>query len=464
MKDKYAKYIHEGIVCLPYGLTTIEEDAFLDCQEITKVIIPNTVRTIERSAFSCCYSLTEIEIPNSVTSIGEAVFSYSGLTRIDLPESIYQIGKWAFAGIDIVDIFIPSRVKRIEESTFDHCKQLRCIELPDGLEDIGDYAFLGCESLVSIMIPDSVHSIGRMAFSGCESLNQLHIPSHLSIVGEMAFSMCSGVNTVSNSSLFYRAINNCLLSRDELIFGCKNSIIPEDANIKVIKKQAFFWQDIQNLTIPNGVEKIEDQAFSCCKKLTRIELPISLNTIEGNPFSYCNRLSSIKAEYDFLYSSFVARDNCLLDASETILYVGCNNSIIPQTVKTIHHIAFQGSGVKTVTIPRGVESLGNYVFKDCKSLTQVRIPSTIIDWGCCVFSGCYNLRIIELFVDNPSFIRDRQKSSFVDGLDLSQITLVVPIGSGYEYRNDPVFGGCKEILPQLRKEDPIPPLLSELPF
>ena len=458
MEDKYTKYIRDGIAYIPYGTKVIEADAFCNCQEIKGAVIPNTVKIIEGFAFNGCISLDDIEIPNSVCIIGEAAFAYSGLKHIDLPESVSQVGGGAFAGTDLVDIVIPSSVNIIEESTFEQCKCLKKVDLPDGLECIGDSAFSMCESLVSITIPDSVRSIGVMAFAGCKSLTKLQIPSGISSIGEMAFSMCTGINSVENFSICYHAINNCLIKHDELIFGGKDSFIPKDSGIRIIKKQSFFWQNIQTLEIPWGVRIIEDQAFSCCKQLTHIELPYSLETIEGNPFSYCSQLSSIQADGHFLYGSFVSEGNCLLDLDKTILYVGCKNSEIPYTVKELHHEAFLGSGIERIHIPRSVEIIGNNVFKDCKSLVSVHIPSSIIRWGYGVFSGCYNLRTIEFFVERPSLLCHKVKKDFVEGLDLSQITLVVPIGSGYEYRNDSVFSDCKEILPQLRKEDPLPPL------
>ena len=95
---------------------------------------------------------------------------------------------------------------------------------------------------------------------------------------------------------------------------------------------------------------------------------------------------------------------------------------------------------------------------------MVCIPSSIIEWGYGVFSGCTNLRTIEIFVEKPSLIEYNRKLHFTEGLDLSNVTLIVPIGSGYEYRNDYVFRNCKEILPMLRKESPFSPFLDVFPF
>ncbi|MBQ2906748.1 MAG: leucine-rich repeat domain-containing protein [Bacteroidales bacterium] len=69
---------------IPNGVTSIGDNAFSRCYNLTSIEIPNSVTSIGITAFSNCYSLTNIEIPNSVTSIGNAAFDgcYS-LTNIE---------------------------------------------------------------------------------------------------------------------------------------------------------------------------------------------------------------------------------------------------------------------------------------------------------------------------------------------------------------------------------------------
>ena len=51
---------------------------------------------------------------------------------------------------------IPMGVKRIRDSAFMGCYNLKRITIPNSIEDIGASAFEGCESLVSITIPEKV--------------------------------------------------------------------------------------------------------------------------------------------------------------------------------------------------------------------------------------------------------------------------------------------------------------------
>ena len=56
------------------GITSIGCGAFVLCDSLTSVEIPNIVTSIGSYAFSYCTSLTSVEIPNSVTSIYHQVF------------------------------------------------------------------------------------------------------------------------------------------------------------------------------------------------------------------------------------------------------------------------------------------------------------------------------------------------------------------------------------------------------
>ena len=89
----YIKY-----VTLPDGLTSIGEDAFADCSNLTSITIPNSVTSIGVGAFLYCPGLTSVTIGENVTSIGGSAFARcSGLTEITIPNSVTSIGNAAFS-------------------------------------------------------------------------------------------------------------------------------------------------------------------------------------------------------------------------------------------------------------------------------------------------------------------------------------------------------------------------------
>ena len=113
-------------------VTSIGDDAFMFCEGLTSVTIPNSVTSIEKCAFYGCYGLTSIAIPNSVTSIGNFAFYFCyGLTSVTIGNSVTSIGDGAFDGVDLTTVvslienpFVivgkSSSYRAFSENTFDN--------------------------------------------------------------------------------------------------------------------------------------------------------------------------------------------------------------------------------------------------------------------------------------------------------------------------------------------------------
>ena len=84
---------------IPDGVTSIGDDAFLDCSSLHSLVIPNSVTSIGKRAFYGCSSLRSLVIPDSVISIGNLAFgNCSTLSSIIIPNSVTSIGNDAFSG------------------------------------------------------------------------------------------------------------------------------------------------------------------------------------------------------------------------------------------------------------------------------------------------------------------------------------------------------------------------------
>ena len=89
---------------------------------------------------------------------------------------------------------------------------------------------------------------------------------------------------------------------------------------------------------------------------------------------------------------YVARFT-LPDADVTVTPVwqypafGTPDFMIPTGATTIEANAFEGVAATVVQIPANCASIGDYAFKDCASLTKIRIPAGCA-LGADVFDGC----------------------------------------------------------------------------
>lgn len=156
-------------VYIPDGVHTICREAFCECQLLSEVRLPDTLTKIGDSAFILCTSLTEIDIPDSVKKIADHAFAKcSALSRIKLSEGITEIDSCTFIDCTVLsDITLPKKLTDIYSDAFLGCECLSHLTLPEGIDSIGSNAFYRCPSLKEITIPESVAYINTDAFSNC---------------------------------------------------------------------------------------------------------------------------------------------------------------------------------------------------------------------------------------------------------------------------------------------------------
>ena len=236
------------------SVTSIDEQAFLNCSGLTSVTIPDGVTSIGYSAFDGCSGLTSVTIPNSVTSIGV--------------------------------------------SAFQNCRNLTSVTIPNGVTSIVNYTFSGCRGLTSVTIPDGVTSIGYYAFENCRGLTSITIPDSVTAIYDEAFEYCSGIESlvVTTGNKKYHSANNCIIETDTkaLIVGCKTSVIPSDGSVTRIRQYSFAGcSGLMIITIPDSVTSIGQYAFMNCHGLTSVTIGNGITYIDKSAFSGCDALTSI---------------------------------------------------------------------------------------------------------------------------------------------------------------------------
>ena len=230
-----------------YKVVGIAEDAFIYCENLTEVIIPNTITSIDDGAFESSPKLATINIPSSVKGIGSGILSgtllyntesnwqngvliidnclidaktslsgnyaikddvrliaksafaaCSSITSITIPKSVSHMGTGVFAECSaLTDVTILSRITAIKSSQFSGCTSLKSIFIPNsGIVTIGEEAFKDCISLKSISIPSTVETISKNAFSGCTSLNSITLGRKVKNVTG-AFAGCTSLKLIT---------------------------------------------------------------------------------------------------------------------------------------------------------------------------------------------------------------------------------------------------------------------------
>ena len=412
---------------IPESVTSINSGLFSNCTNLTSIEIPNNVTIIANDVFNGCVSLADIELPDGVTSIGSDAFrGCISLTNINIPYNVTVLESNLFNGcIGLTDIEILDSVTSIGGYAFCGCKRLTHIEIPDSVISIDNNAFDGCSSLTSINIPSGVTSIAYNTFDGCSSLMNLFIPSNVTSIDGSAFNGCSGLETITvdegNTVYDSRDYCNAIIETDTntLIAGCKNTIIPHDIEIigasafdgcsgltdidipygvKIISYAAFKGcSGLTSIEIPETVETIGTYAYAGCSGFTELVIPFNVTSLDGSSFSGCSGLESISV--DLANPVYDSRNDCnaIIESETDALIQGCNNTVIPDDVKSIGEYAFDGiTGLTNIEIPGNVSSIGSYAFSDCCDLETIIIAVGVENIGAGAFSGCSNLTSVAI--------------------------------------------------------------------
>ncbi len=197
-------------VIIPDGVLLIGENAFDYCLELKTITIGNDVSVIGSRAFINCDKLSTIYLGNSLTSFGEYVFhdcfslaeiivsennnafsSVAGVlyskdktelvlypcgktnTTFEIPNSVVEIKEYAFACSKLEEIILHDSISSIERYAFEHCENLKIIELPVSLSKLSEGMFFGCRNIEEIIIHENITKIEVGVFGCCFNLNKL---------------------------------------------------------------------------------------------------------------------------------------------------------------------------------------------------------------------------------------------------------------------------------------------------
>ncbi len=391
-------------VTIPQGVTGVGECAFEGCDSLTGVTIPKGMTYIGWGVFDGCRSLVSVTIPKSVTSIGSYMFrNCSSLTNVTIPENVTSIGWDAFIGCsNLVSVTIPKSVTSIGNSAFENCSSLTNVTIPENVTSIEWGTFRGCNSLTSVTIPESVTFIDDGAFDGCSSLTGVTIPESVTVIGSEAFFGCSRLISVK--------IPKSVKSIGEFAFGncgsLTNVAIPENATS--IERATFCGcSNLTSVTIPKSVTVIDIAAFDGCDSMKDVYYTGNQNQwdkIKISDFNepllgatlHLNSVAPVASGKCGENLTWALTDDGVLTISGTGEMADYPNfpdvpwyddrekimtAVIEPGVTNICSFAFFGcKNLTSVTIPEGVTSIGSYAFNAC-NLTSMEIPASVTAIG-----------------------------------------------------------------------------------
>ncbi|MBQ2810333.1 MAG: leucine-rich repeat domain-containing protein [Clostridia bacterium] len=448
--------------------STISERAFLDCKSLEVIALDN-VTLIGAYAFWGCSSLKSITVPDKVTSLSEGVFgACTGLESITLPfvgasnsessASQKTLFGYIFGTSNKSGVATRQYYKSGSSATYYIPESLKSVTITGGKLFYG--AFYNCSNLKKVTLGDKIDEIGEKVFYGCSSLEELTTP----YIGK---TLMASEGASSTTVLGYFFGTSSFTNATEVDQNFETYYIPNSLKKVNITKGTYVesWSDggttlrilsytfsgctsIESVTLPAGLEIINNYAFNGCTGLTEITIPDSVTLIGTNAFYGCPIENATMPAH---VASYVPKSNLktvVINGGTLIgnsAFSGCaalESVTIPDSVTSIANGAFRGcTALTSVTIPDSVTTMGSDAFSNCTALESITIPSTITSIGTGVFNGCSALKYNEydnayyLGNDtNPYVILVKAKNTSITSCEIHEDTRVIC--------ND-AFDGCE---------------------
>lgn len=211
------------------------------------------------------------------------------------------------------------------------------------------------------------------------------------------------------------------------IFGNTLEDVTIPGSIRLIGDSAFAkMEKLSRVTLEEGVEIIEGNAFNGCEKLAEIVLPDSVTTLGWGAFSYSPNLervsigaglkeldrdpfegckairevklspqnTALRLEGAMLFETEKAKLACyfpLLDGGDRTVFT------VPEGTKELGAaVLSRNRDVQKIVLPQGLEVIGDSAFSECTGLEEISLPESVKRIGEFAFYGCDKLTELAL--------------------------------------------------------------------
>ena len=442
-----------------YPVTAIGDGAFSGCAALRSVTLPEGLQNIGERAFSYCDALQSVTLPERLKNIGEKAFHECPLKDITchavappaISEDVFEYIVYATANLnvaieaenayrategwelfyssmaidgiaytidtetgtayvsgaipDITTANIPAKIEyegtnhpvtAIGYEAFQNCTALQSVTIPEGVTTLCDYAFSECESLQSVTLPQGLVTIGGYVFRTCISLKDVILPEGLTSIGKYSFIQCRSLESIHLPSTLQSVGHDAFRCPLKDIV-CQGTT-PASLDYHVFDKDTYVSA---TLHVPSGAEAAYYAAkgwryFAPKAEVNGIVYALNPYNHDAAVFTGPQYAASVTIPSTISYegSTYTVDDIGI----EAFFYRNALQSVtLPEGLQTIGDGAFSGcSALQSVTLPEGLQNIGERAFSYCDALQSITLPEELQTIGESAFTNCTALQSVTL--------------------------------------------------------------------
>ena len=430
-----------------------------------EIVIEEGVKTIGSKAFAAgqaSYSenpLTTLTLPGSLTTVKAGAFS--GCTNIKTINYTGDLSSWCRKN------FIGSIMcSALEYLYIDGNLIKNSLTIPENVNEISAYAFYRCDELTNIYIPIGTKTIEEYAFYMCSKISDVYYAGSEEEWAAISLSS-TGNSCLTNATIHYNHTHNYIqnviipatcLSEGESEMRCECGNVSEIIVTPITDCAPSEWIVAKEPTCFDDGISIKKCTF-CDEELERMSIEATGHTdgkwkittnpttsAEGEKTLYCATCNEpIKTAPVAILDPVCDYLKWQVNDDNTVTITDCDSaysgeitipaSIYEFPVTSIAEAAFAGSDITGVTIPEGVETIGECAFAYCENLKAVNIPASVSKLGETAFVGSTNIEKIDIPADNESYATDEYGVIYNKDFTLLIYAPAKSVGEAYTMRS-----------------------------
>ena len=294
-------------------------------------------------------------------------------------------------------VILPDTLRVMLVGNFQSMPKLESVTIPASVRYIDDGCFVFCDSLQSVTFLGEVPVILGTSFTTLEN-TVVYVPddqldAYLEVLPEKLQVLPSGMPAVREeirtnpADLLFDAQTQTLTG-----YAGKSSVvvIPREIDgvpVRHIGERAFSGnKSVHLLTLPEGLETIQDYAFASCNALRFVDCPDTVRSIGAHAFERGFQGESFDWSAGLETIGESAFQNTALS----------HDLILPYGLKTIGDSAFEGIRWASVEIPETIEHIGQHAFAN-SYIEYVALDAwEMLDIADNAFENCSSLEDMDL--------------------------------------------------------------------